>query len=128
MPLQTEIEEFTAAQTALARQCGLHLASAANLANQMVDSTMALSDEKLTDWLNAKADVATNIFSAHGQLGGGINSAAAAMKLPAVGVKVDIPAVDVRSVAEKLASAGRVLAFSNGAFSVTTTPITETEP
>jgi len=127
MPLLTATESINAAFAETARQCALHIASAASLANQMVSAAMALPDDELTAWLNSKpaADM-TALFTAHGTLGTALNASAAA--LPASGVTVTIPPVDVRSVADKLASAGRVLAFSNGAFSVTTTPIAELDP
>jgi hypothetical protein len=128
MPLLTATESINAAFAETARQCALHIASAASLANQMVSAAMALPDDELTAWLNSKQPAEMqDLFAAHGTLGTALNAAAAAA-LPASGVTVAIPTVDVRSVAEKLASNGRVLVFTNGTFSVTTPPPVEPEP
>jgi len=95
---------------------------------------LALDDAALTEWLNSRTPQETEeIFGAHKLLGDAINGAAqvASAVLAASGIAVHIPAVDTRSVAEKLAAAGRVFEFEDGVFTVTTLPpepVEEDEP
>ncbi len=130
MPLLTPIQSINAALAADARACASHLANASILTNRMVSAMLALDDAALTEWLNSQPPQDTTaLFAAHGMLGEAINSAAqiAQSVLIESGVSVNIPQVDVRSVAEKLASNRRVLSFENGVFGVTTLP-PEPEP
>jgi hypothetical protein len=132
----TEVREIYAAPlfAALAddaRACASHLANASILTNRMVSAMLALDDDQLTAWLNSQPPQDTTaLFTAHGLLGEAINGAAqvAQSVLSESGVAVSIPPVDVRSVAEKLADHGRVFAFEDGVFSVTTISVPEPEP
>jgi hypothetical protein len=96
----------------------------------MVTAMIALTDDQLTAWLNSqpREDVEA-LLAAHGQLGDAINAAATVAQavLNESGMSANIPPVDVRSVAEKLAAQRRILSIDNGAFTVTTLPL-EPEP
>lgn len=121
MPLLTPLQQIDAQLAETARSAANHLANAAVYANRMVFAMLALDDEALTAWLNSRPPEETQaLFAAHGQLGEAIN-AAATVAQSVLENAVSIPAVDTRSVPEKLAAARRVLAF-DGAFTVTTLP------
>jgi ABC-type transport system substrate-binding protein len=131
MSLLTPNEAINASLAADAKSAAQHIASAASLANRMVASMMQLNDHQLTAWLNSRDPADTMaIFAAHGQLGEAINGAAtvASSVLSASGINYKIEPVDVRSVADKLAGAGRVLDFADGVWSVTTPPPPEPNP
>ena len=131
MPLLTPLQSINATLADTARQCAQNLAKSSDLANRMVTAMIALDDDKLTAWLNSQPPQDTMaLFTAHGLLGEAINGAASVAQavLSESGVAVSIPAVDVRSVAEKLADHGRVFAFEDGVFSVTTISVPEPEP
>lgn len=116
-----------------AQQLALHLASCAALANAMTNDALSLDDTALAAWLNS-GDAAAQpaAFTAHGLLGEAINAAAAVASamLAQWGVAVDIPAVDVRPVSEKLAGQFRALEFdqATGLFSVARLPEPEPQP
>jgi hypothetical protein len=95
-----------------AQALGRHLASAAVLANRMARHALDTDNATLTGWLNS-GDAAAQpaAFEAHAQLGQAINTAAtvASAILAQWGVAAEIPTVDVRPVAEKLADQYRAL-------------------
>ena len=125
MPLLTPLQSVNARLADDARACANHLANASILTNRMVTAMIALTDDQLTAWLNSqpREDVEA-LLAAHGQLGEAINDAAlvAQAVLNESGMSANIPLVDVRSVAEKLAAQRRILSIDNGAFTVTTLP------
>jgi L-fucose isomerase-like protein len=125
MPLLTPLQTINARLADDARQCANHIASASAIANRMVAAMLSLDDEQLTAWLNSqpREDVEA-LLAAHGQLGEAINAAATVAQavLNESGMSANIPPVDVRSVAEKLADQRRVLTYANGAFTVTALP------
>jgi hypothetical protein len=116
-----------------AQQLALHLASAAHIANAMANDALALDDTALAAWLNS-GDAAAQpaAFEAHGLLGEAINAAAAVAgaMLAQWGVAVNIPAVDVRPVAEKLAGQYRAIDLdqATGQFVVMQLPRPEPTP
>jgi hypothetical protein len=125
MSLLTPTEQINAALADDAKNCALHLASAAVTANRMVTTIMRLDDAALTSWLNSRPPEATMaIFAAHGELGTALNHAitTAAEVLTGSGIPAPTESVDIRSVAEKLATANRTLAFEDGIWSVETLP------
>jgi hypothetical protein len=134
MSLLTPLTKINAALADDAKAVSNHLANSAILANRMVSAMLALDDERLTEWLNSRTPQETEeIFAAHKMLGDAINGAAqvASAVLAASGIASNIPTVDIRSVAEKLAANRRELAFADGAFAVTTLPpepVEEDEP
>jgi ATP phosphoribosyltransferase regulatory subunit HisZ len=130
MPLLTPLQSINARLADDARQAANHIANASVIANRMVAAMLQLNDEQLTAWLNSQPPEYTKaLFAAHGQLGSAINSAGdvAQAVLSESGVTVNIPAVDVRSVADKLADQRRVLSFVDGLFAVSTLPEPEPE-
>jgi hypothetical protein len=130
MPLLTPSQQINAALADHAKSCALHIASASVIANRMVESILALSDEALTEWLNAQSpQEIQSLLGAHGNLGAALNTAGnlAWSVLLESGIAVEIPDVDIRDFAEKLDQRGRDLAFEGGQFSVTTRP-PEPEP
>jgi hypothetical protein len=125
MSLLTPLTKINAALADDAKACANHLANSAILANRMVSAMLALDDERLTEWLNSRTPQETEeIFTAHKLLGDAINGAAqvASAVLAASGIAANIPTVDTRSVAEKLAANRRELAFVDGLFTVSTLP------
>lgn len=129
MPLLTTNQQINAGLVATGMQCANHLASAAVLVNRMVTDITALSNGELTAWLNSQeSSEMLALFTAHGQLGSAINTAAiiAGTVLADSGITLVIPECDVRSVADKLAPS-RILAFVDGVFSVTDAPTPEPE-
>jgi len=121
MPLLTPLQSINAQLAQEARQCANHLASSAVIANRMVSAMLNMDDETLTIWLNSQPPEDTlALFSAHGQLGGAINTASTIARdvLANSSIAANIPEVDVSSVTEKLAQANRVLSFVDGVFSV----------
>lgn len=120
MPLLTTTTKTNARIAELGSNIAAHLAACATAANAIVASVLALDDTELADWLNAQGDELETLLGAHSQLGEAIN-AAATVAQAVLENAVSIPAVDTRSVPEKLAAARRVLAF-DGAFTVTTLP------
>ena len=74
--------------------------------------------------INIDAAAQQSAFEAHGMLGQAINSAAsvAGAILGQWGVTIDIPAVDVRSVPEKLADQYRAIGHDGAAFAVIDLP------
>ena len=131
MPLLTQNARLNAALADDARNITAHLAAASNRANGMVSTMLALDDEALSAWLNSQSPEETlALFGAHGQLGEALNGALAiaGAVLAASGLPAPDGFVDVRSVPEKLAERGRIFAFEDGVFSVTTPPPPEPEP
>jgi len=130
MPLLTPLQTINARLAGDASSAANHIVNAAVLANRMSASMLSLDDEQLTAWLNSqpREDVEA-LLAAHGQLGEAINDAAlvAQAVLNESGMSANIPPVDVRSVAEKLAAQRRILSIDNGVFTVTTLPL-ETKP
>lgn len=125
MPLLTPLQTINARLAGDASSAANHIANAAVLANRMSASMLSLDDEQLTAWLNSQSRTDVEILlSAHGQLGQAINAAAlvAQAVLNESGMSANIPPVDVRSVAEKLADQRRVMTYENGGFLVTTLP------
>lgn len=130
MPLLTTHQRINAGLAEDARNIAAHLAAAAHKANGMVQTMLDLDDAALTNWLNSQAPQETlGLFAAHGQLGEALNAAltVAHAVLESSGLTAPETSVDIRSVAEKLASKGRVLGFDNGVFSVTTPPPADPE-
>lgn len=130
MPLLTQNQRLNATLADDARNIAAHLAAAINRANGMVTTMLSLSDADLTAWLNSQQPADTlALFGAHGQLGTALNGAitVAGAVLVSSGLPAPDAVVDVRSVADKLASQGRVLGFADGVFSVTTPPPQEAE-
>jgi hypothetical protein len=125
MSLLSPTENINAALAEDAKNCALHLASAAVTANRMVSTIMRLDDAALSAWLNSRPPESTMaIFAAHGELGTALNHAitTAAAVLTGSGLPAPTESVDIRSVAEKLAAANRTLAFEDGIWSVETLP------
>jgi hypothetical protein len=126
--LQTPTQAINAALVENAKRISSHLASISDLANRMTATLLEQSDENLTDWLNMRDLASTvTIFSTHGNIGNQINTASETLKgiLKSSGIEVDIPIVDIRSMAEKLESKGRLLKFEDGVFSVAPIPAPE---
>jgi hypothetical protein len=132
MPLLTQNQRLNATLADDARNIAAHLAAASARANGMVATMLSLDDAALTDWLNSQPPEETlALFVAHGQLGEALNGALAiaGAVLAASGIDASSGLVDVRSVPEKVADQGRIFAFENGVFSVTTPPpVIEPEP
>lgn len=131
MPLLTQNARLNATLADDAVNIAAHLSAAAARANGMVTTMLSLDDAALTDWLNSQPPQETlALFGAHGQLGEALNGALqiAGAVLAASGIAAPSGLVDVRSVPEKLADQGRVFAFEDGVFSVTTPPPPEPEP
>lgn len=131
MPLLTQNQRLNATLAEDARNIAAHLQAAAHKANGMVKTMLDLDDTDLTSWLNSQQPAETlALFGAHGQLGEALNAAAtvAHAVLESSGLSAPDTAVDIRSVADKLAAQGRVLDFTNGVFTVTTPPPAEPDP
>lgn len=123
MPLLTQNQRLNATLADDAKNIAAHLSAASSRANGMVTTMLALDDEALTGWLNSQPPQDTlDLFSAHGQLGEALNGAiaVAGAVLQSSGLSAPSALVDIRSVAEKLASQGRVLGFDDGVFAVST--------
>ena len=130
MPLLTQNQRLNATLADDAKNIAAHLSAASSRANGMVATMLALDDEALTNWLNSSPPQDTlDLFTAHAQLGSALNGAiaVAGAVLESSGLSAPSALVDIRSVAEKLASQGRVLDLTDGVFSVTT-PAPEPEP
>jgi hypothetical protein len=130
MSLLPPSQTTNAALTSATQQLANHLASCAAIANRMPAIVMRINDDDLASWLNSRPpEVTAQIFAAHDATGQSINSAAEVLRqtLAASDIPANIPQVDTRPVAEKLADSRRVLAFEDGAYSVTTLP-PEPEP
>jgi hypothetical protein len=97
------------------RQIAMHLAQAAQLANQQAETLLELPSEALASWLNSQESPQA-LFTAHGVVGAALNAAqaAGAQILQSSGLTVRTVNVDVRSFPEKLAGTGRTIEITDG--------------
>jgi hypothetical protein len=131
MQLLTPTTRISAALAQTTADLARHLASASVLTDRLAADLLALDDDSLAAWLNAQPpqDVQA-LFGAHSIVGEALNGAATVIAgvLAESGVPVQIPPVDVRSVADKLSSQHRTLSHDGTGWTVTTEPLPEPEP
>lgn len=110
MPLLTTTEEASLAIAASAQHIAGFVSAACHHANQMTRQTLALGNEDLEGWLNAKPlEQRMAEFAGHGLLGEALNAAAAVVESNLGMASGSIARVDVRSVADKLADQFRAM-------------------
>ena len=115
----------------LARSLAPHVTAAAAITNQIAEALLGADNETLTEYLNARpAEETLAMFGRHSAFGEALNTAGgiACEMLAAWDAPTVIPAVDVASVADKLARQRRVLAFDGATFTITDLPAPEPEP
>ena len=117
--LQTKTAITDSTLSSLARDAANYLANAIRLFDSRSPVLLVQNDEDLTKWLNSRQLADTlELFTVHEKTGDAAN-ALAALIAPTAGVT--LPSVDVRSVADKLAAAGRTLTVTEaGLFQVST--------
>jgi hypothetical protein len=125
MKLLTPTTRISAGLAATTADLARHLASAAVLTDRLAADLLARDDDSLAAWLNAQSpqDVQA-LFGAHAIVGEALNGAATVITgvLAESGVPVQIPPVDTRPVADKLATQRRTLTHNGTAWLVTTEP------
>lgn len=123
MSLLTPTESVTARISSDAQQLAAHLRNSIILANRITGHALDLPTAELNEWLNARPlEQRFQEFEAHGITGDALNLAAAASEDATGAPDGSLGRVDVRSVADKLASQGRTLEVIDGAFVVGAVP------
>ena len=124
--LQTTTEATTAAIASDAQRLAGFASACVGLANSMARHPLSLSSADLTEWLNAKpAEQRMGEFAAHAALGEALNATVAVAEASMGLAEGALGRVDVRPVADKLASQNRALAFGADGFAVTDLPPVE---
>lgn len=117
MAILTTTEQISAALDRKASELSAYVAAAVYVMNGMANDLLALDDQTLTEWLRANAAKLGPMFEAHAANGEILNQLVAG-----VGQQTAITPdeVDVRPVADKLASQRRVIDW--GSLTVSTIP------
>ena len=131
MPLLNTLQQTNAAIIAQTENVAAHLQAAANAANRIVSTLLALSDDDLAAWLNEQGDALGVLLMRHADTGKAINDAGfyAAATLLESGILRDRALVDTRPLTAKLADQNRVAELTAQGWTVTTTaPEPQPEP
>ena len=123
MSLLTTTEATSASIASDAQRLAGFAAACVGLANSMAKHPLSLSAADLTEWLNAKpAEQRMGEFAAHAALGEALNATVAVAESSMGLAEGSLGRVDVRPVADKLASQNRAMTFGADGFSVTDLP------
>ena len=106
MAILTNNEQISATLERKASDLAAYVAAAVHTMNGMANDLLALDDATLTAWLQANAAKLAPMFEAHAANGETLNQLVAGVGQQTA-IAPDL--VDVRTVAEKLASQGRVI-------------------